>query len=979
MAYRAFSLFFLLVSACAFSGEFTSSDINTGLAGSTVSVGADGFDITGSGADVWNQSDSFRFHYQQISGDFDIRCRVQSVQNVDQWSKAGLMVRQSLAADSVHAMTVATPGNGFAFQYRGVEGGSSSHVAGGGTFYPFSWVRLIRIGQTVSGYKSVDPTADEWDLIGSTSLTTTDPVYVGLCVTAHNNSALCKAEFRNVDLHAYVPPVSGMGDGLAARYFNSRDLSGVPALSRVESQVDFNWELGSPDAAVNADNFSVRWSGQVQAQFSEEYTFYTASDDGVRLWVNGNLAVDFWTDHGHTENRSYPVSLIAGQKYDIVAEFYENGGYAEVRLQWSSRSTFKQAIPQSQLYSTGTPTPIAGSGVGLKGDYFTGREFGTRVLTRVDSTVNFDWGSGSPAPEVGSNDFAVRWTGLVEPLYTGQYTFHTVSDDGVRLWIDNQLIINNWTEHGATENSGTIALTAGKKYAVRMEFYENGGDAVAKLLWSSAVQAKEVIPTSQLYPGQGTGLFAQYFDNQDLTAPKLSRVDNAINFDWVYGSPDPLIAPDTFSVRWTGKVEPLYSESYTFYTVSDDGVRLWVNGQLVIDNWTDHSATENASAAVQLSAGQPVDIKMEFYENGGDAVAKLSWSSTRQAKQIIPATQLQPNGGMLVNFPVASTVSPAFIEGSCWSPTGQTFTINGTGAPVTMLADKRFFANLSLDPGMAVGVSFTHSIAGVSQSGSVIWTPTDIKDKDFSQHQVLLRKGDALLLTANGTNEALSIDANGDGITDFTGIAGDRFTYQFNSAGSFIADAKLNNISVGNILINVMEVNLIDPIACEIGFQRPKLVPVSPTALVSSITFTSANDSDLDVNSNTITSQGASILLRAKNRGTPILIARLGSAHGPIISFKEIDEFTISSGLSNGYVIHRDEFGFGHGVFTLRMEPKLSYVTLRIEFFVPTMTIDGLTDYYFSGVELNEGGQWAKPFLMSPESDRTCHRIHVIE
>jgi hypothetical protein len=381
MAQRALFVTVMLFSQMVFAAEFTSTDINAGVSGSTVQVGTDGYDITASGADIWGTSDGLRFHYQQVSGDFDIRARLESVQNVNAWSKAGVAIRQSLASNCVHAMTVASPGNGFAFQYRSVEGGSSSHVAGGGTFYPFSWVRLVRIGQTVSSYKSVDPTADEWDFIGSISLVTTDPVYVGLVVTSHNNAALCKAEFRNVDLHAYVPPVSGTGDGLSAQYFNSRNLSGVSVLNRIDPQVNFVWSTISPDALVNPDNFSVRWSGQVQAQFSEEYTFYTISDDGVRLWLNGNLIVDHWTDHSRTENRTYPIPLVAGQKYNLVMEFYENGGSAESRLLWASRSTLKEAIPQSQLFSSAIP-PVVGTGNGLKGEYYAGREFGTKVLTR---------------------------------------------------------------------------------------------------------------------------------------------------------------------------------------------------------------------------------------------------------------------------------------------------------------------------------------------------------------------------------------------------------------------------------------------------------------------------------------------------------------------------------------------------------------------------------------------------------------------
>jgi hypothetical protein len=98
---------------------------------------------------------------------------------------------------------------------------------------------------------------------------------------------------------------------------------------------------------------------------------------------------------------------------------------------------------------------------------------------------------------------------------------------------------------------------------------------------------------------------------------------------------------DTFSVRWTGQVMPQFSETYTFYTTSNDGVRLWVNGQLLIDNWTDHAATEN-SGTITLTGGQRYDIRMDFYDNLRNAVARLSWSSPSTAKAVVPTARLFP-------------------------------------------------------------------------------------------------------------------------------------------------------------------------------------------------------------------------------------------------------------------------------------------------------------------------------------------------
>lgn len=136
------------------------------------------------------------------------------------------------------------------------------------------------------------------------------------------------------------------------------------------------------------------------------------------------------------------------------------------------------------------------------------------------------------------------------------------------------------------------------------------------------------------------GLTGEYFDNVDFTGPKMTRTDQVINYNWGNNAP-PRIDRDTFSARWTGQVKPQYSETYTFHTTSDDGVRLWVDGQLIVNNWTDHAPTED-SGQITLTANQLHNIRMEFYENGGGAEARLWWSSQRQAKQIVPQSRLYP-------------------------------------------------------------------------------------------------------------------------------------------------------------------------------------------------------------------------------------------------------------------------------------------------------------------------------------------------
>ena len=137
-----------------------------------------------------------------------------------------------------------------------------------------------------------------------------------------------------------------------------------------------------------------------------------------------------------------------------------------------------------------------------------------------------------------------------------------------------------------------------------------------------------------------SGLIGQYYNNNNFSGRLLTRVDLNLNFDWGSLSPDPSIEPDTFSVRWTGFVLPSYSENYTFYTRTDDGVRVWVNNQLVINKWVNQPPTEVSSAPIALKAGQKYSIRVDYFENLGGAVSQLKWSSASQAKQIIPQTNL---------------------------------------------------------------------------------------------------------------------------------------------------------------------------------------------------------------------------------------------------------------------------------------------------------------------------------------------------
>ena len=130
-----------------------------------------------------------------------------------------------------------------------------------------------------------------------------------------------------------IPEGSPSGSGLKGEYFNNMDLSGSPALVRTDSRVDFDWGQDSPDPAVNADEFSVRWTGKLVPPETGTYGLAVTTDDGVRLYIDEDLLIDEWYDHSAT---TYSVfkELQSGRDCNIVMEFYENTLHAEARLQW---------------------------------------------------------------------------------------------------------------------------------------------------------------------------------------------------------------------------------------------------------------------------------------------------------------------------------------------------------------------------------------------------------------------------------------------------------------------------------------------------------------------------------------------------------------------------------------------------------------------------------------------------------------------
>jgi hypothetical protein len=394
------------------------------------------------------------------------------------------------------------------------------------------------------------------------------------------------------------------GTGLRAEYFQGTAFN-TYKLTRLDAGINFLWSMGSPDATITPDAFSVRWRGKVVPRFSETYSFHVTADDSVRLRLNGQLVIDRWTT-GLGAEATGTIALVAGQEADLVLEYAETNGPANISLAWSSARQTKGTVPASRLFPapenraptvfrpenqvvrvsenanlatnatdadndvltysavglppgitinastgfmTGTYTTAgtfattlsvtdgrltgtnqftwtvnaSGAGQGLRAEYYNGRTFDRPALIRTDANIDNAWGTAAPASTVDADNFSVRWTGEILPLYSEDYTFVIEADNGVRLHIADNLLVQDWEPSTGDDggwHSATIRLTAGVRAPFRLDYYDAWGGAAVKVYWFSASQPWEIIPSSRFFPAADGG-------TRDLNPPNATLATTA--------------------------------------------------------------------------------------------------------------------------------------------------------------------------------------------------------------------------------------------------------------------------------------------------------------------------------------------------------------------------------------------------------------------------------------------------------------------
>lgn len=333
-----------------------------------------------------------------------------------------------------------------------------------------------------------------------------------------------------------------------------------------------------------------------------------------------------------------------------------------------------------------------------KGEYFNNLTFtGSPLMVRDDGTaaLNFNWGSGgspSASCSLPGTAFSVRWTRSVTFSSSGTYRFTYSSDDGIRLYIDGVKVLDRWFDQAPSIQTVDLPVTSGT-HALRVEYYQNaGGDSVA-LDWSLLASSGGACINSV----SADHWKGEYFNNVTLSGTALMVRDDGVstlNFNWDQASPSAScgLARTAYSVRWTRAIAFPVSGTYRFTVSTDDGMRLYIDGQKVWDRWFDQAAGIQ-TIDIPVTAGIH-SVVMEYYQNAGGASAALNW---QLVSSVTPLTVSAVSPGTVT---VGS--SPTLtVTGTGFDATFRAFLISGT--QTTEIFSKTFISATSLQVTPAIG------------------------------------------------------------------------------------------------------------------------------------------------------------------------------------------------------------------------------------------------------------------------------------
>jgi len=422
-------------------------------------------------------------------------------------------------------------------------------------------------------------------------------------VTSFNGRDLSSAAETTVTVEQAA--AVGAGEGLEATYFAAEYLE-HEEMVRVDSSIAFDFTEKKPIRGAEDDRFSIRWCGMLEPRYSEPYVFRLEADDGGRLWIDGALSIDAWGRRGRHSSR--PIELTAGKRVPIRVEYVQRNRGGSVHLSWQSTNQSLQVVPSSQCYASSPDLP---------------------TLAWAESTATI-WENGSrvTAGIVRQDDTSDAATVKLEIRGT--------ADAGVDFELPTSTIVLGERQHQA--EVAVVALDDGKPEPTKvLELFLAPSSAyfASTRPWTITLKDDDLPPV-----GKGEGLQGQYFNQKGFEKPALTRTDPTIDFHWHEDPPAKGVEPRDYSIRWTGYIEPLFSETYTFETKIGEysGARVSIDGNTVIDTWDSKGVP---LGRIALTAGKRIPITVEYeHRHFYGSLIHFYWSSGSQFRQIVPATQL---------------------------------------------------------------------------------------------------------------------------------------------------------------------------------------------------------------------------------------------------------------------------------------------------------------------------------------------------
>ncbi len=395
-------------------------------------------------------------------------------------------------------------------------------------------------------------------------------------------------------------------------FYPNKELNNSGLLSPVSktNNVAFNWGTSNPISGIPADNFSVRSLKQIAG--GTDYFLSTFADDGVRVSVDGKNIIDEW----HASDGAIVEALVptlSSGSHVVESQYYEGS---------------KNAVNFVDAVKLGD----------WKAYYFnnknlSGYPVAAKTISNSGNGIQQDYGRNSPAAGVSADGFSASY-GTYKKLQAGKYTVRAKADDGIKVYIDDKLVIDKWNNSNYEEKAVTFDVSdlqqapAGQKdiHHVRVEYYDHVKDAKFDL---------DIEPYDSLTDSNGTWV-AEYFNNPNLTGNaiivggknSLNQIKE-LNFDWGKGSPIEGIPVDNFSARYERKLNLSSEKNYYLNVRSDDGYRVYLNGERIVNKWS--SGTYEDTQILTIPKGNNT-VTVEYRDTGNWAYIDVDLSELVQAK-----------------------------------------------------------------------------------------------------------------------------------------------------------------------------------------------------------------------------------------------------------------------------------------------------------------------------------------------------------